>query len=413
MKLLLQRLRQKVLKVCAINCSKCCSEVVAPCHEIEESASHTPPQLTYPEVPLARVGHSSTSIGSTIYIHGGRGGPSMSALPEDSRIWAFSTITQTWTALDAPPNTPRPETRSYHAMASTPFPGPPKAEAKVNVANVLTGDTPNPATDLKEMKENSYGTIFLSSGCLSSGGRTSDLWSFDLASLTWAEMPSASEPGRGGTSLTVVKDKLYRFGGFDGKTELGGQIDVLELNIADEFNDQGGEGIMAVSPRGQWRKILISPEADRDGKGGNKLGPTNRSVAGLVYVKTVSGRQYLVIIAGEGKASDQGHAGAGKFLDDVWTFEVKPEPETVAGVMEQAREAAGGRLIEEGTCTEVVYILAGETGDKVELKAEESKPMGRRGWFAACEAGAGKVLVWGGVGEDNERLGDGWLISVE
>lgn len=335
----------------------------------------------------------------------------MSALPEDSRVWAFSTTSHTWTALDAPPNTPRPETRSYHTMSSTPFPGPPKAA--VNVANVLTGETPNPAEELQGQKENSYGTIFLSSGCLSSGGRTSDLWSFDLASSTWAKMPSAPEPGRGGTSLAIVKDRLYRFGGFDGKTELGGQIDVLDLNLANGFNDEGGAGIMAVSPRGEWRKILISPEADRDGKGGNKLGPTDRSVAGFVPVKTISGRQHLLIIAGEGKASDQGHAGAGKFLDDVHSFEVKPVPETVAGVIDQAREAVGATTIEEGTCTEVEYFLGGEKGEHVEVKMGEQKPMGRRGWFSACEAGEGKVLVWGGLGEDNVRLGDGWLVSVE
>jgi len=47
----------------------------------------------------------------------------------------------------------------------------------------------------------------------------------------------------------------------------------------------------------------------------------------------------------------------------------------------------------------------------------QSKPMGARGWFGASACGdyggGNSVCVWGGLAEDNERLGDGWIISVE
>ena len=39
-----------------------------------------------------------------------------------------------------------------------------------------------------------------------------------------------------------------------------------------------------------------------------------------------------------------------------------------------------------------------------------------RGWFGSCDAGdAAKsgIIIWGGIDERNERLGDGWLIAIE
>lgn len=341
------------------------------------------------EIPQARVGHSSATIGKHIYVFGGRGGPSMSALEEHGRVWVFDTVEAEWSYLDPIPDSPSPETRSYHTMAATPFPAPKSAP---NISDVLLNQTPDPTKDVHHSPPpETIGTIFIHAGCLSSGGRTSDLWSFDIASRTWAQLPSAPDPPRGGTSLTIIRDRLYRFGGFDGNTEQGGQIDYLNVNLQDEYNDQGGQGFMAVSPRGEWQKVVIPAEAD----------PGKRSVLGFVPVTNAIGKEHLIMICGEGQASNAGHAAAGKFFDDVWSFDP-------AGIVDtESKESA------KMECKEVEYHLHGEGA----LREGQAKPMGRRGWIAAdvCrDIGTGNsVIVWGGVGEDNKRLGDGWVITLQ
>jgi len=363
-------------------------------HSLCEGQANNPARVA----PDARVGHSSATIGKTIYVFGGRGGPSMSALDEHGAIWVFSTTSLTWSLLEPAQGSPTPEPRSYHTMTATPFPAP---ISTPNITNVLLNETPDPTKDLASTPaENTYGTIFLHAGCLSSGGRTSDLWSFDIASRTWAQLPSAPDPARGGTSLTMIRDRLYRFGGFNGKTEEGGQIDYLDLNLLDQFSDEGGEGLMAVSPRGEWSSIPMTGGSAGDGTEHARTGPTNRSVAGFVPVSTGAERDYLLMICGEGQASTAGHAAAGKFLDDIWSF--KPKFDTSSSM--------AGRQSAQGTFKEVEYHVTGSSSSAISGKQE--KPLGRRGWFAASEYDEEHVVVWGGIGEDNERLGDGWLITV-
>lgn len=404
-------------------------------------------------VPEARVGHSAATIDHSIYVFGGRGGADMKALEEHGRIWVFNTRSNTWSYIDPLPNTSVIPTRSFHTSAATSFPQPKQTTTDPtkthNLATPNIPDPPNaplssaPASDtLEPASEGSYGTIFVHAGCLSSGGRMSDLWSFDLSKRTWAEMPSAPDPSRGGTSLAIVRDRLYRFGGFDGITEIGGQVDFLDLNMEDEYNDKSGTGVMPISPRGEWRSNIFAPEARVDGSGGNKTGPGYRSVCGFAPVSTGQGREYLLIICGEGTASTQGHEGAGKFYDDVWSFQLKPEGATAGAVKDAIRGVLMGKSTGEAECVEVQYfagensqsdvsgdaavgsggesegrgVSLGEGGGR-RIQEGQPKPLGRRGWFAACPLGEvggnNSVLVHGGVGEDNERLGDMWVISVE
>ena len=380
------------------------------------------------EVPVARVGHSAAVIDTCIYVFGGRGGPDMAALEENGRVWCFDTRTDTWSHLDLADGSPYPEVRSYHTATATSFPLP--SNATPNISNVLLNEKPQSIADLPEPPAAAtYGTLFIHAGCLSSGGRTSDLWAFDISSRTWAQFPSAPGAPRGGTSLVMVRDRLYRFGGFNGKTEEGGQIDFLDVNTQDTANGKGGAGqSMALSPRGEWRSNIFAPESDKDDKGGNRTAPANRSVLGLAPVTTGQGREYLLIICGEGEASTVGHAGAGRFFDDVWSFELKPEGGTAASVKDATREYVLNRGTGEATCVEVKYlhgdqgndaekegVSLGEGGGRMAQEGQE-KPMGRRGWFSCspCEdLGGGSVLVWGGIDESNERLGDGWIITVE
>ena len=165
-------------------------------------------------------------------------------------------------------------------------------------------------------------------------------------------MRLADAPGnpRGGTSLTFcgASNVMYRMGGFDGKAEIGGSIDiydpVMDHWTTKTFNADGREG----------------PEA--------------RSVGCLVALSGSGENQksWLVTAFGERDPSSLGHAGAGKMLGDVWAYDVK-----------------------EGVCTEVE-----------QLGEELPKP---RGWFAAETLGAHGIVVQGGLAEDNSRLGDVWV----
>ncbi|KAF4996934.1 hypothetical protein FDECE_12257 [Fusarium decemcellulare] len=191
-------------------------------------------------------------------------------------------------------------------------------------------------------------SIYVHSGC-PEAGRLSDLWKFDLTNKTWTELAPAPGPARGGASIAFSNGKLYRVNGFDGKTEQGGSLDVFDIAA------------------GSWSTISYKPDSIN--------GPEPRSVSTLLPV-TVQGKVYLVTMFGERDPSSLGHAGAGKMLSDAWAFDVQE------GVWQ-----------------------------KVET---ESEVPSARGWFdadvAKDEVGNDIIVVHGGLGEDNQRLGDVWKL---
>lgn len=274
--------------------------------------------------PSLRVGHTSARINDHIYIFGGRGGKDMSALQEQGRLWRFSAQSSEWTAIDpisATSNTSFPEARSYHASTAAP----------------------------------ELGKIFVHAGCPASG-RANDLWSFDIAKSTWTELTKAPEPPRGGPGLTYALGKLWRYGGFDGKNEIGGQLDSIDVTK--------GSGIDA-----QW--ISVKFEEGHC--------PGARSVTGLQVIH-VKDEPYLVAYLGERDASNLGHAGAGVFWGDIWTLALTKEGE-----------------------------IASEKWIKCEIGNAENMP--ERGWFASDLVGKDKILVYGGLNASNERESDGILIA--
>lgn len=199
------------------------------------------------------------------------------------------------------------------------------------------------------MTSDGHDKIYLHAGCPASG-RLADLWSFSISEKNWKKLANAPPPARGGASIAFLSGKLYRANGFDGKTEQGFALDVYD------------------SERESWSTKTWSAET----------GPSPRSVCTLLPIKIV-GKEYLVTMFGESDPSNAGHMGAGKMLDDVWAHDVQ-----------------------------------GERWRKVEteVKGGERGPA-PRGWFAAAAIpGRGnKVVVQGGLGEDNERLGDVWVLE--
>lgn len=191
--------------------------------------------------------------------------------------------------------------------------------------------------------------IFIHAGCPESG-RLSDFWSFDIVAKCWSELPSAPAAARGGASIAYSQGNVYRINGFDGKSELGGTIDVFSTASQ------------------TWSTIPYTPDGVQ--------GPEPRSVATLQPV-TIQGKAYLVTMFGERDPSALGHAGAGKMLGDVWAWDVEQS-----------------------------------IWEKLETQGETPEPRGWFDADVVSGEGDG-IILHGGINEENKRLGDVWRLSFE
>ena len=360
------------------------------------------------ELPPPRVGHTADAVDDRIYVFGGRGGKAMKPLEENGRVWVFDTKMNQWSYLDPVGRSPCPDARSYHTSTATEHPlsqpqvptGPPSG----SLASAFTTDPTSEKTDYTENPlgtsgsgADDHGTLFIHGGCPASG-RVADIWAFDIAARTWSRYPDIPGPARGGPSLCLAKEKLYRFGGFDGEKELGGPIQYLRLTRS-TFDDKGGKGELAVTPlTGQWESF--------ESLAGTPT-PGNRSVAGLQPVTTGQGRNYLLLFLGERDPSASGHDAAGKFWDDVWSFQLAPEGMTAASLKDATRELFGAKTA-ENTWARVDVSETSMSG--------RTEHPGSRGWFASAQGqdfDPLSVVLWGGVNDDNSRASDGWILTLQ
>lgn len=350
---------------------------------IVESTDYT--TVKSEEAPPPRVGHTAVSIGHRMYVFGGRGGKDMRPLEENGRVWCFDTQTNSWSTLDPGSGSPIPDARSYHASAATDHPLPSRTDAEEKPAAAVTTD---------------HGTVFVHGGC-PAPGRVADVWGFDIAARMWRRFPDAPGAPRGGPALACSSRRLFRFGGFDGEAQLGGQIDYLELG-KETFVDQTGVAEAGVVPHpkaGEWQSIKMDSTSTPF--------PGARSVAGMHHVSTGQGRNYLVLVLGEKNPSNKGHDGAGEFWDDVWTFQLKPDGMTAASFKDATRELVGMKT-KEYAWDEVLIPEATKSQGRAVMP-------GARGWFASSAAGdpdKSSIVVWGGINDKNERLGDGYILTL-
>lgn len=412
----------------------------------KEPAHASPDRSSLGAVPGPRVGHATAVIGSRIFLFGGRGGPDMAALEEFGRVWVFDTKTNLWSYLDpllptVEPVSPAfadkrqhyPAARSYHSAVGVSLPrdfssksrGQRQSWAQWAQGDSETRGTPqnpivgNVASNSRDEDEDGYGTFIVHGGCFTEG-RANDVWAFDVRSKVWQQLPSAPGAARGGTTLALAGGKLWRFGGFNGEGEEGGQLDWLELGI-DSFNDRSGEADILLSAKGEWKSILaeelvsaaLGAEATGEDDSTKPLAktmshpwPGHRSVAGLhtVTIGGPSGREYLLLVLGERDPSNDGHNAAGKFWDDVWAYEL-PRHSVAASWLGGSHAAAAG----EGKWFKV------ETDAYDEEDVGAAKGPGPRGWFATAHMGELEergVALWGGLDAQNSRLGDGWILRL-
>ncbi|KAI0445331.1 hypothetical protein F4803DRAFT_508313 [Xylaria telfairii] len=393
-----------------------------------------------PEVPPPRIGHATAVIGTRIFLFGGRAGVAgSSTLDERGRVWIFETKTHTWTYLDPHHSSPIPAARSYHAAVATEKPrdfsikpmrlrrsSTWKEWAEGDSAEVgipqrpVVGTTAERATD-DEAAGAGFGTFIIHGGCLADGTRTSDVWAYDVHARTWKQLPDAPGPARGGAALALAKGRLYRFGGFDGEAELGGQLDVLQL-VLDEFDDQTIRGEIGIFARGTWESIVAPssgnvPSSETEGLTTSSIHagtasepwPSPRSVANLSLVQAGGGREYLVLSLGEAAPSADGHASAGRFHADVWAFQVPPLGGTTASFTDAFLHTVGRKTGESRWSP----VAVGPFDDDEELDVQGPGP---RGWFAAAPLGnleENAIFVAGGLSESGARLGDGWIFRLD
>ena len=379
----------------------------------------SPATAPTPTVPPPRAGHATAAIGHRIFLFGGRASDSPSLLSEAGLVWVFDTRTALWSSLS--PSTPvYPPARSGHAAVATTYPSPDQTNSQnnnqkneswsawaINKTTIpeegtpqapITGPTALRATDADS---DGYGTLIIHGGVLDSGEGAGDLWAFDVRSRTWSQFPDAPRPARSGAALAVGSGRVYRFGGFDGNTQLGGQVDVLEVGVTDE-------GALGVSPAG-WRSIFLGREdvgykevdaAIIPGEETGVEGPGERSAAGLEVVTVGGGREYLVLVGGQREG--------GRFWEDVWAFQVPAQGMSLASVADTAFSVVG-RKNGEGSWHRVEMAPHDDEDD------ESAEGPGPRGWVATAPMGEleeNGIVVFGGLGEGNRRLGDGWILRL-
>ncbi|PBP19982.1 kelch domain-containing protein [Diplocarpon rosae] len=354
------------------------------------------------EVPEKRVGHTAAVIGERIFVWGGRGGKHMRPLEEKGRVWIYDTRTDSWSYLDPLPATPYPEARSYHSSVAINEPQPENMKS-IRVDNAAELPKAGAIAEFAQTDEGmgGYGTFFVHAGCPVSG-RTNDLWAFDVRSKTWKEFPAAPGKPRGGTSITVSKHRIYRYGGFNGTGEEGGQVDILDLGI-DTFSGTGPSTEAAVVAKGTWHTLDCTNE--------NMTCPGDRSVAGLHAITTGMGREYLVLLFGERDPSSQGHDGAGKFWGDIWAFQCPPLDMTGASFKDAAWQSLGKESGQGRWSAMQVADAEGVEGEDVHKLVPSE-----RGWFASSPMGdldASSIVLWGGLNGKNEREDDGWILRID
>lgn len=338
------------------------------------------------DAPPTRHGHSASVIDESIYIFGGLG-ENDEAVDEDGRVWVYNTRAAKWTYLDPPEATPRPSARSSHASVASEHPRPATPRPS---EDVLPQQPPDPENNLPKIPEaNTHGTLIVQGGRAKSGNNLLDLWSFDISSRTWAELPDSPGPSTSSPSLALMDQRLYTFS--------AGQTSYLDINKG-SYDDFSGRGELGLTPIAPWQSLPPTSSAP------DKDHPGERSAASMIPITTGQGRNYLLLIGGRSQS--------GEFLEDIWVHQLKPEGMTAASFKDAART-----VIKKGTneaeWDQVKYLNS--EGVMIQ-EGQFGRGIGPREGFAAAgdtNVDGASVLIWGGIGADDKPRGDGLMITVD
>ncbi|KAK5137526.1 hypothetical protein LTR08_008506 [Meristemomyces frigidus] len=337
--------------------------------------------------PPKRWRHSAAVVDARIYFFGGSGQHDGEPLDEQGRVWIFDTATNGWSHLDPPAQGKKPDPRTQHASLASEHPQPIQHRTDEGLAPQRDVDSAKmvpepPAGD-------SYGTLIIAGGKSKSGQLLNDMWTFDIPSRTWAELPELPPPTTAAPSLAMVEKRVYAFS--------QGQTSFLDLSQS-SFDDRAGEGELGIAPLGPWSTMppaAGSPELAH---------PSDRTGASLVPVTTGQGRNYLLLIGGV--------SSAGEVLEDIWALQLRPEGMTAASFKDAARQVVK-KSTGERMWAEVRYY---DVDGKLVQEGQAGRGVGKREGLAAAreaEVDGGSVVVWGGIGAGGRMGGGGVMVSVD
>jgi hypothetical protein len=341
-------------------------------------------------VPVPRAAHTAAAVDSTIYIFGGRppSSTAASALNEQGTVHAFDATDKTWSTL-----TPHP-TRCSSGIPC------PRTHAS-------TSSTPHPQSS------GDHGTVFLHGGYDAAGKLLRDVWAFDVASRIWSrwlDIPSAgAEEIEGEGTIICTESRLWRCGdGF-------GKVVYLDL-VRDAIDDFSGVGELGVSPKtGNWQTVSFGPitvsgEGSQDDDVEAKISrpgmhlaeayPLPRIGAGFVPMTTGAGREYLLFFMGQ--------EGRGIVMGDVWSFQIRSDKRTPAMLKDGVRRMVGMHTGEQTWAKADVVQSTKEDGP-----LELPNGLSRFGCGPLQDFGRAAVVLWGGITQGADVVGDGWIMVAD
>lgn len=301
--------------------------------------------------PGPRVAATMTTVGDRIYLFGGRTGVDMGEGARGDLFVLDPTSTPPeWAPLEVNASSPTPPSRSYHAATTA------------------------------------RGKLYIFGGC-GTNGRLNDLWEFDPSSKTWLELPRCDAVGARGGGVMVAAPggaKLIIMGGFNGS----------EMSDCHMF-DLTTSTWSCPSCCSMAAEVVAAKE--------NLTMPLARSVFGAAvhghdhdsYGTACGHAGHIVTFGGEVEPSDKGHAGAGSFT--AATYCLCPSGGTHHGQHDN-----------EGD----IHVCAASGGAVWHTIQAVGDLPGPRGWFAASVVEDSDLVVHGGLGADNERLGDMYKLCL-
>lgn len=318
--------------------------------------------------PAARTSHAACAFHGSVAVYGGCN-ENGDRIDEQSSLWLFNPERKSWDLLKPSDAQNAPGPRQH-------------AKLFANEASIVL-----------------YG------GIDSSGDHASDLWSFDVASRSWTQLPTAPVAT---SNAALTKGQLWLV---SGSTPVSSQLHHLSITSSSE--DMAWESFTFPT-----NPLAPGPRARHDGA--------------LLPLTTGWGRNYMVYLFGvkddsqpvtsTTKLEDARHAQDVTQFSDTWALQIPSsdleakasftlkEAIKPAKIKDAIRHALG---VETGHLSWAEAVVQVPSDGELEEEAGKLHP-GPRAFFGAdvMERGS-SVVFWGGVDAKGERVGDGWIAQFE
>lgn len=210
---------------------------------------------------------------------------------------------------------------------------------------------------------------------------TSELWTFDIASRTWTQLPSppATHLPTTSPSITFHDNRLYLV-----SRSSTHYLDLSFASSSSSYTDSRSTGPTLLSP---WCNIQFLNE--------KVLFPTPEGSSALLPITTGQGRNYLLHITPHVLS----------------TMQLTSSSTTAASLKDRARDA----ISKKNATNEWAEVRYFNAENVMIQEGQDDRGIGKRTGFGASkveEIDGGCVFVWGGV-VDGKVRSDGLMIEVQ